>query len=200
VSKLPLHQDFADCNDFSSNDDVATVDCPDEELRILVSQPDRTPIHIVPFRFDHPQPGLAVEADVRLASGKAAYGLGCAVSEPGEPGRAYLVLMLHGDSNAEGTATIARLDWTEAEGQTLRGIRVKQKAVVPQKPHHVRGECVNSADGSAQLSMAVDARVVVEARDPNALGPLTAAVPVVIATAPDTDVRFDNLRADAAQP
>jgi hypothetical protein len=60
--------------------------------------------------------------------------------------------------------------------------------------------CVNSADGSARLSMTVDERVLVKARDPEALGPLTAAIPVVIAAAPDSDVRFDNLRADADQP
>ena len=200
VSELPLRQDFADCNDFSSNDEVATVDCPDGELRVVVSQPERSPIHIVPFRFDPSEPGLAVEADVRLASGEGAFGIGCAVSEPGEPGRGYLFLMLHGDPDAEGMATITRLDWTEAEGQTLQGVRFKRNAVLAQKPHHVGGKCVNSADGSAQLSMSVDGRVVVEARDRKALGPLTAATPVVIAAARDSDVRFDNLRADAARP
>jgi hypothetical protein len=198
VAQLPLQNDFSDCNDFSSNDEVATVDCPEGELRILVSQPDRSPIHFAPFRFDPSESGLAVEADVRLASGKGAYGVGCAVSEAGEPGRGYLFLMLHGDPNAEGMATITRLDWTEAEGQTLQGVRFKRKAVLGQKPHHVRGQCVNAADGAAQLSMSIDGRVVVEARDRKALGPLTAAILVVIAAAPDSDVRFDDLSAASA--
>jgi hypothetical protein len=200
VGELPLRQDFGDCDDFSSNDEIATVDCPEGELRILVSQPDRSPIHFAPFRFDPSEPGLAVEADVRLASGKGAYGVGCAVSDAGEPGRGYLFLMIHGDPNAEGMATITRLDWTEAEGQTLQGVHFKRNAALAQKPHHVGGRCVNSEDGSARLSMSIDGRVVVEARDRNALGPLTAALPVVIAAAPDSDVRFDNLRADAVEP
>ena len=195
-SELPLQQDFSDCNDFTMNDEVSTVDCPDGELRVLVSQPERSSIQIVPFRFDPSESGLVVEADVRLESGEGAYGIGCAVSEPGEPARGYLFLMLHGDPNAEGMATITRMDWTEAEGQTLQGVQFKRKAVLAQKPHHVRGMCVNSPDGSARLSMSVDGRVLVEARDRKSLGPPTAAMPVVIAGTPDSDVRFDNLRAD----
>ena len=87
-SELPLQQDFSDCNDFSMNDEVSTVDCPDGELRVLVSQPERSSVQLVPSRFDPSEPGLAVEADVRLESGEGAYGIGCAVSEPGEPGGA----------------------------------------------------------------------------------------------------------------
>jgi hypothetical protein len=200
VGSLPIDQSFDDCNDFTMNDDVSTVDCPEGELRVLVSQPARSSIQVVPSRFDPSESQLVVEADVRLASGEGAYGLGCAVSAPGEPVRGYLFLMHHGDPKAEGMATILRLDWTEAEGQTLQGVQFKRKAVLAQKPHNVRAMCVNSADGSARLSMTVDGRVLVKARDPEALGPFTAATPVVIAAAPDSDVRFDNLRADADQP
>lgn len=195
-SELPLQQDFSDCNDFTMNDEVATVDCPDGELRVLVSQPERSPIHIVPFRFDPSESGLVIESDVRLESGEAAYGIGCGVSAPGEPGRGYLFLLLHGDPNLEGMAGITRLDWTEAEGQTLQGIKHKRKAVLAQKPHKVRAMCVNSADGSARLTMFVDGRVLIEARDRKSFGPPTAAMPVVIAGTPDSAVRFDNLRAD----
>ena len=200
VADLPLEERFEDCSSFTMNDDVSTVDCPDGELRILVSQPDRSPIHIVPFRFESAEPTLAVDADVRLANGKGAFGLGCAVSEPGEPGRGYLFMLLHGDPSAEGLATVTRLDWTEAEGQTLQGVRFKRRAVLSRKPHHVRGECVSASNGSTHLRMTVDGRVVVEARDEYGLGPFTAATPVLIAAAPDSDARFDGLRVDAANP
>jgi hypothetical protein len=196
-SELPLRNDFSDCNDFTMNDDVATVDCLDGELRVLVSKPASSPIHIVPFRFDPAVERLVVEADVRLEAGKGAYGLGCAVSDPGEPGRGYLFMMVHGDPNQEGVATIVRLDWTEAEGQTLQSVGFKRKAVLAQKPHRLRGDCVTAADGSAQLTMTVDGRVVVKARDQDSLGSVTAAIPTVIAVAPDSAVRFDNLRVDA---
>jgi hypothetical protein len=109
--------------------------------------------------------------------------------------------LLHGNPDFEGAAVITRLDWTEAEGQTWQGMQVKRKAVrSAQEAHRVHGTCANAADGSARLSMSVDGNVVVQARDPKALGPLTAAIPVVFAGAPKTDARFDDLHVDVTEP
>ena len=53
VGSLPLAQTFDDCSDgFSMNDEVATVECTGGRLRILVSKPEVSPIHQVPFRFE----------------------------------------------------------------------------------------------------------------------------------------------------
>jgi hypothetical protein len=53
VGQLPLREEFSSCGGgFTISDEVATIDCPDGELRILVSKPKLSPIHLAPLRFD----------------------------------------------------------------------------------------------------------------------------------------------------
>ena len=47
------------------NDAVATIDCPQGELRVLVAQPEVSPVHFVPFRVEKKQQTLAVSAEAR---------------------------------------------------------------------------------------------------------------------------------------
>ena len=197
VSKLPVQRDFSDCNGFTMNNDVSTVDCPEGELRMHVSQPQVSAIHLAPFRFDPTTAGLAVEADVRHPKGSGAYGLGCAVTEADEPGRGYLFVVVHGDPALQGTASIIRLDsGYDATTQSVESLGSKRNAARPQGPHRLRAVCKNTADGSAQLSMSIDGNVIVTARDRKGMGRYTAALAVEIASAPNTEARFDNLGAD----
>jgi hypothetical protein len=71
-SSLPMEQDFADCGGFGMNDEVATVDCPEGELRIVVSMPAVSPMHLVPLRFDERPRTLRVTGAARATSGRAA--------------------------------------------------------------------------------------------------------------------------------
>ena len=57
---LSLREDFSECSGFTMNDEVATVDCPEGELRVLVEQPQASPSHFVPFRAETTQRSLDV--------------------------------------------------------------------------------------------------------------------------------------------
>jgi hypothetical protein len=195
ASGLPVRDSFDRCDGFTNNNETATIDCPNGELRILVSHPEDSPIQIVPFRFDPPVGNLAVEADMRRATGSSANGLGCAVTEPDKPGRGYLFVIVHGDRKLEGTASILRMDVNDSGTmQILRPLGHKRKVALGEA-HHLRDLCENAVGGSARLAMYVDGKLVVTARDPVAMGPFTAALASVIASAPDTTVIFDNVGA-----
>ena len=117
---------------------------------------------------------------------------------PGEPGRGYLFLIVHGNPALEGTAIMVRLDLSDDETEhSLQTLRFKRKAVLGGRSHRLRAVCRNSSDGSAQLAMLVDEKIVIKARDQVAMGPLRASLAAVIATAPDSDVALDNVSVDS---
>src|SRR5262245_22463350 len=93
-SSLPLRQDFSDCGDLSMNDDVATIDCPDGELRVVVAKPEVSATHFIPHRFDARPEALTISADAHATSVAGVWGIGCLASEAGEPARGYALLVL----------------------------------------------------------------------------------------------------------
>ena len=205
IRSLPIRDDFADCSGFTSNDEVATVDCPEGSLRVLVSDPTVSATHFVPFRFDELVDGLAVEADVRHTRGSSAHGLGCSATGPGEAQRGYLFLTVRGvgDSQIDGSVSIIRVDRGEGEGasgrvaQSLQELRVEEEAVVGDGAHRLRAVCQRSADGSVQLTMLADGKTVARARDKDGIGPFRAALATVIAVEPESEVVFDDLLAES---
>ena len=204
IGSLPIRNDFTECDGFSMNDEIATVDCPDSRLRILVSKPALSPVHFVPFRFDGAAEGLAVEAAVRSTHGSSAHGLGCDTTGPGMPSRGYLFVIGSGTRELDGVASIVKLDAAEGEAedgrfsQTLETLGFKRGAVTGDGAHQVRAVCKQAADGSVRLTMFVDGREVVRAHDKGGIGPFSAALAVMIAAVPDSEVVLDDLHVESA--
>jgi hypothetical protein len=200
VSGLPLRQDFADCSGFTMNDDVSTVDCPDGELRILVAQPDASPMHLVPFRFDDRPKVLTVSASAHVAKAGRIWGAGCLASEPGEPGRGYAVVL-----NDDGGAGIMRI--AGGLGESVGG-RVPQELEIlaespsgrtipkPSEEHVLRIRCASGPAGGVRIRASVDGRDPITAKDDKGMAPFSAAFAFVLTDKPQTDVRFDDLVAE----
>ena len=195
ATELPLREDFAECERFSMNDEVATVDCPEGELRVLVAQPDVSPSHFVPFRFDTAQQSLAVSAEARAPVAGGAWGIGCLASARGEAGRGYLFLVTR-----VGEAAVMRLD--AAPGEASDGGVPEQFAVLagqrrfvqnPAARHTFRVRCATTAAGTVRVRAAVDGGNPLIADDGDGIAPFTAASSVVLTDKPGTDVRFDKL-------
>jgi hypothetical protein len=201
ATELPLREDFADCERFSMNDEVATVDCPQGELRVLVAQPEVSPSHFVPFRFDTKQQGLTVSAEAHAPVAGGAWGIGCLASARGEAGRGYLFLVTGG-----GDGALMRLD--AAAGEATDG-RVPQQFDVlssrrhfiqsPAARHTFRVSCATAAAGTVRLRGTVDGRRPLLAEDDDGIAPFTAASSVVLTDQPGTDVRFDEVSVEGTQ-
>ena len=70
-----MEQDFADCGGFGMIEPkIATDDCPEGELRIVVSMPAVSPMNLVPLRFDEQPRTLRVTGAARATSGRGAWG------------------------------------------------------------------------------------------------------------------------------
>jgi hypothetical protein len=194
TNELPLKQDFSDCGGFTMNDEVATIDCPAGELRVLVEQPDVSPTHFVPFRADANQETLAVSAEARAQkAGGGAWGIGCLASEPNEGGRGYLLLV-----SEEGAAALMRLDVESQEGDRF----AQRFTPLSGQEHVVRGasmrhalqlQCAKGDAGAVRIRGAIDGDEALTADDAQGIGPFTGAVSVVLAEEPGTDIRFDEL-------
>jgi hypothetical protein len=201
VSELPLRQDFADCSGFTMNDDVSTVDCPDEELRILVSQPEASPVHFAPFRFDDRPEVLTVSASARVAKGGDIWGVGCLASEPGQPGRGYAAVL--SENGGAGIMRIAPGPGGGVDGrvpQQLEIIAESPSGRTIQKPaeeHELRIRCAAAPAGAVRVRASIDGGKSITARDRKGIGPYTAAFAIVLTDKPQTDVRFDDVVADA---
>lgn len=204
VSELPLREDFAECAGFTMNDEVATVDCPEGELRVLVSQPEVSPIHFVPLRFDTRSSTLVVSAEARAPVPGGSWGVGCLASGPGEPGRGYALLIGRG-----GEAGILRIDQApSADGENGRfaqqfevitGSQTGVQFIVePSARHELRIRCTEGAAGVVRIRASVDGGNELAATDRRGIAPFTAAFPIVVTDRPRTDVRFDNLVAVGA--
>jgi hypothetical protein len=201
ASQLPLTNDFADCDGlFTMNDEVATVDCRSGGLRVLVSQPERSPMHIVPLRFDARPARLVVSANARGVLAGGVWGVGCLASEPGDQGRGYALVI-----GADGEAAILRIDLVPAaEGEEGR-FPAQLEALVehgsgfvpkPSGPHVLRIECARKGAGAVEVNGSIDGGRLLKATDARGIAPFTGAFPLVITDRPGTDVRFDDVRAD----
>jgi hypothetical protein len=199
-SSLPLEQDFADCGGFGMNDEIATVDCPEGELRIVVSMPAVSPMHLVPLRFDERPRTLRVTGAARATSGRAAWGLGCLASEPGEASRGYVLVM-----DDEGSLAILRIEGSKAadgrQATELGALATRRRAIRRPAARHSLGlTCATNGAGRAALEGAVDGRRLLATSDRSGFATYTAALPFVVAERPGTEVRFDDVTAsDAAR-
>jgi hypothetical protein len=196
TNELPFAQEFSECGGFGMNDDVATIDCPKGELRVLVAQPEVSPIHLVPFRFEKRQRTLVVSAEARAHEAEGgAWGLGCLASEPGEGGRGYLLLV------GQGGAGLVRIDVESQEGdrfaQRFTPISSQEEDVEEVSGRHVlRIRCAALETGTVRIRGSVDGGKPLTAVDEPGLGPFTGAVSIVLAERPGTDIRFDDLSVD----
>ena len=197
VGSLPLAQTFDDCSDgFSMNDEVATVECTGGRLRILVSKPEVSPIHQVPFRFEPSIDGLTVTSGLRLVRGSGDVGIGCDASRPGEAGRGYL-FVLHRALKSAGVLRLESIpvgDGMAAVDMTWVGFRRMSGDL--SGTHRLQAICTRAAGSATALRLKVDGRVVVDTVDREGIWPFRTAVAVVVAETPGTDVRFDDLRAE----
>jgi hypothetical protein len=197
-SSLPIEQDFADCGGFGMNDEVATVDCPEGELRIVVSMPAVSPMHLVPLRFDERPRTLRVTGAARATSGRAAWGLGCLASEPGEASRGYVLV-----TDDEGSLAILRLEGSDAgdgrQATEFGALAARRRAIRRPAARHSLGlTCATNASGRAALEGSVDGRPLLAASDRSGFATYTAALPFVVAERPGTEVRFDDVTASNA--
>ena len=191
---LPMEQDFTDCAQFGMNDEVATVDCPEGELRIVVSKPAVSPMHFVPLRVDERPTTLRVTAAARPRSAPAVWGFGCLASDPGEASRGYVLV-----TDNEGSLAIIRIVGTETGGrEAIRFRALKVRARVVQRPaarHSLGLTCGTNASGRTSLEGSVDGRPVLTVMDRSGFAAYTAAMPFVFAEKPGTEVRFDDVTA-----
>jgi len=194
-NELPLKQEFSECLGFSMNDEVATVDCPDGELRLLVKQPEVSPIHFVPFRFDKRQQTLVVSAEARVHEVQGeAWGIGCLASKPGEGGRGYLLAVV-----AQGAAGLVRFEFGSVEGDQNKFATLPAPEVDVKEPsarHMLRIRCTKTDAGAVRVHGSVDNGKALIAVDDPGIGPFTGAVAIAFAEKPGTDTRFDNLNVD----
>jgi hypothetical protein len=199
TNELPLKQDFSECGAFTMNDEVATIDCPAGELRVLVEQPDVSPTHFVPFRADANQQTLAVSAEARAQKAAGgAWGVGCIASEPDEGGRGYLLLV-----SDEGAAALLRLDVESQEGdryaQRFTPLSQQENAIRGTRARHtLQIRCAKEDAGTARVRAGIDGGRALTADDTQGMGPFTGAMLLVLAERPDTDIRFDKLTVDGA--
>jgi hypothetical protein len=191
VSELPFTEDFADCGGFSNNDDVSTVDCEDGELRVLVSQPDKSPVQWVPIRFDARPRALSVSAVAHAPSPGDAWGIGCMESDPyGQP-RGYALFVTY-----SGRAGILRLEGKPTRLEILplkltpQGVSFIAKA--PDE-HTLSIRCVEKPAGTVRVQGAFDGGEPLTAVDKEGLAPFSAAFVLVSPDGPETDVRFDDV-------
>lgn len=200
VRDLPLQEDFVDCDSFTMNDEVATVDCAEGELRIVVSQPELSPVHFVPLRIGETPAALGVSAEARAPAPGLGWGVGCLGSTLDEPGRGYVLLVAR-----EGEAGIGRLDAPPgAGGEGRQPMRFEtlwaSKPGVPfvrdpSRRHVLHLRCAKAPGGVVRLRASVDGGKSVTVTDRNGIAPFTAAFVMVAADRPGTDVRFDNVTA-----
>lgn len=189
VESLPLDQPFDDCGGFTMNDDVSTIDCTDGQLRMVVSKPEVSATHYVPFRFQPEVPVLIVSTELRVEKGDGSFGIGCDSSEPGEPGRGYLFVVqpyLRG-------ASIVRMGGAAG----LEWLAFRHVAVDVRDSHRLRATCSGSAGGTV-LRLDVDGRRVLDIVDRKGIDSFGAAVTVVMAGAPTVDGRFEQLQAETS--
>jgi hypothetical protein len=197
VGSLPIDQAFDDCGGFTMNDEIAKIECPDGRLRVLVSKPDVSPVHLVPFRFEPAVPGLTVSTELRAQHGEGEFGIGCDASGPGEPGRGYLFLL----QPSLRAASIFRMEGgpVDEQGRFELGfdwIAIRQVPGDLAGGHQLRATCFQSPGGVTYLRLEVDGRRVLEADDRDGIGSFRSAVTAVQAYVAGTDVRFDGLRAE----
>jgi hypothetical protein len=201
MNDLPLRESFADCDGFTMNDEVATIDCPDGELRISVAQPEVSPVHFVPLRFEPSVAAVVVTATAHAPTPGAAWGVGCLASGPGEPGRGYALLV-----GPEGGAAILRFDAAagtgEEDGRTAQQFEVlleRELGIVasPRRSHDLRLRCVEQGN-VVRLHASVDGGKPFTASDRKGIGPFVGAHVIVVTDRPGTDVRFDDVVAEQA--
>lgn len=201
TSGLPLHEEFTDCSGFTMNDEVATVDCPAQELRVLVSQPAASPVHFVPLRFDTTSETLVVSAQAHAPKPGGAWGVGCLGSGVGEPGRGYALLI-----GSDGAAAILRIGSHPGEAEDGRFVQEFEflsespagtpYVLEPARRHLLRIRCMRVADGAVRLRGSIDGGNALTAKDDEGIAPFTAAFAIVATDRPGTDARFDNVKAD----
>ena len=196
--EVPFREDFAECAGYELNDDVATVDCPDGELRVLVSQPQVSGTHFVPFRFDTNQQTLDVSAAARAPVAGEAWGIGCLGSERDEAPHGYLFVI-----SSLGDAAIFRL--VPASSAEESDDRVPQEFVLlkdrddvvreASARHVLRIRCTRAADtGTLNVKASVDGEDALAANDRHdGVAPFTAAFSSVLTDKAGTDVRFDDV-------
>jgi hypothetical protein len=194
---VPLHEDFSECEGYSLSDEIATVDCPDGELRILVAKPELSPSHFVPFRFDTKQQTLVVSATARAPVAGGAWGIGCLTSERGAAGQGYAFLVTD-----RGEAAIMRFDpaGEESDGRspqefTLLGGR-EDVVQNPSARHLLRVRCAKAATGAVRVGVSVDGGDPLTAEDTHGMGPFTAGFSIVLTDKPGTELHFDDVNID----
>ena len=197
TNELPLNEDFSECGGFTMNDEVATIDCPEGELRVLVARPEISAVHVVPFRVESKQQTLAVTAEARAQkAGGGTWGIGCLASEPGEGGRGYLLVV-----GNQGAAALLRMDVQSEEGgrfaQRFTPLSEQEDVVHEASTRHMlQIRCAKADSGKVTIRGYVGGRSVLSAEDAPGIAPFTGAVSIVLAKQPGTDIRFDNVNVE----
>jgi hypothetical protein len=196
--ELPLREDFVHCGEFSQSDEVATVDCPEGELRVLVTRPEVSPSHFVPFRFAGKQQILDVSASARAPVSTGRWGIGCLTTQRGRPAYGYVFVI-----GERGNAALLRIDpavvGDVSEGRiaqkfTFIGERDDDTVAAPSARHTLGIRCAQAEDESVDVRASVDGDLVLGTRDTDGSGPYTAGFAFVLAEGASAEVRFDDVR------
>jgi len=125
-------------------------------------------------------------------------GVGCIASGANERGRGY-VFFVAAIGEVTGYALV-RLDETDKslrEDEYFKYLADAASDVVadPGESNHIRGECRATEDG-VNLAMFVTGKQVATASDPNGFHPFDGLAFEVLAPESQTDIRYDNFRAE----
>jgi hypothetical protein len=155
-------------------------------------------MHFVPLRFDDRPKALTVAASAHVAKAGRIWGVGCLASEPGEPGSGYAAVL--SDDGGAGIMRTAPGPGGGVDGrvpQELKILAESRRVSEPEKRHFLQIRCVSEPGGAVRVSASIDGGKAITARDRKGIGPYTAAFAIVLTDKPQTDVRFDDLVANA---
>ncbi len=200
---LPIADDFSgECLWSENDDEEIKLACEGGEYRVLYGRVDERIQHVMRRPVEEPVRSVSVETDVTLTDFPGdpvedfqAHGVGCWASPVGATAQQGILFVV-----APGVSTFAVVLQDETIEKTLRFlIEEESDAVAPAgQTTRIRGECQATDDG-VDVSMSLDGKEVATARVPGqsaARARFQAFGFVSFSTRTDTDIRFDNFRAE----
>lgn len=203
-SGLPMEDDFSgECSWSDTDDEQIRLACEGGEYSVLYRRVDEQVHHMMRQPVEEPVTSLSVEADARLeafpggsSEDLQAHGVGCWATPVGEPGQGYLFIVL---PSLGAFAIFLQDEELAPEESPLVPLVDEESDAVPPPGEmtQIRAECKATDDG-VDLTMFLDGEEVGSASVPGEIGAagFQAVGFSTFSTKADTEIRFDNFRAE----